>query len=491
MPIKIYNTLTRKKETFTPLEPNHVRLYVCGITSYDYCHIGHARSALAFDMIVRYLRYREYHVTYIRNFTDIDDKIIKRAAEQNTTPDELANRFIDEFYIDMDALGIERPTMEPKATDHIQEMINLISELIDSGKAYKAGNDVYYSVNSFPEYGKLSGRNLEDMQAGARISVNEQKHNPMDFVLWKGSKPGEPTWDSPWGPGRPGWHIECSAMSRKYLGNTFDIHGGGQDLIFPHHENEVAQSEGANNTSFVTTWIHHGFVTIRDEKMSKSLGNFLTIRDIRRQYHSEVIRFFIFSTHYRNPLDFSESAMQDATAGLDRLYNCVAAIESLTMEGDPASPSVISKKDRAKLLSIEERYQQAMDNDFNTAQAQAILFDTAKAMNKIERQLPAPPCRDDIQLLKDTLATFKKLGSIMGLLQEDAFEYLQQKKAALLEGLDIDEATINSMIKERNEARSSRDWARSDEIRDRLLAQNIELKDGPAGTTWEIRRNQT
>jgi cysteinyl-tRNA synthetase len=491
MAIKIYNTLTRKKENFIPLEPNHVKLYVCGITSYDYCHIGHARSALAFDMIVRYLRYRGYTVTYVRNFTDIDDKIINRAAEQNTTTEELANRFINEFYIDMDALGIDRPTIEPKATNHIQEMINLISELIESGKAYQAGEDVYYSVNSFPEYGKLSRRNLEDMQAGARISVNEQKINPMDFVLWKGSKPGEPTWDSPWGPGRPGWHIECSAMSRKYLGNTFDIHGGGQDLIFPHHENEVAQSEGANSTPFVTTWIHHGFVTIRDEKMSKSLGNFLTIRDIRKQYHPEVIRFFIFSTHYRNPLDFSESAMQDATAGLDRLYNCVSAIDRLTMDGDPAVASVISKKDRARLATIEERYQQAMDNDFNTAQAQAILFDTAKIMNKIERQLPENPGQDDIALLRDTLVVFKRLAAIMGLLQENAADFLRQKKTALLDGLDIDEDTINALIEERDQARSSRDWARSDEIRDRLLAKNIDLKDGPAGTTWEVRRNQT
>ena len=491
MSIRIYNTLTRRKDPFTPLEPDHVKIYVCGITSYDYCHIGHARSALAFDMIVRYLRYHGYTVTYIRNFTDIDDKIIKRAAEQNTTTEELAERFIREFYIDMDALGIDRPTLEPKATGHIGEMIDLIAELINSGLAYQSGNDVYYSVNSFPEYGKLSGRNLADMQAGARISINEQKNNPMDFVLWKGSKPGEPTWDSPWGPGRPGWHIECSAMSRRYLGTTFDIHGGGQDLIFPHHENELAQSEGANKTPFVTTWIHHGFVTIRDEKMSKSLGNFLTIRDIAKQYHPEVIRFFIFSTHYRNPLDFSESAMQDATAGLDRLYNCVAAIDGLNMEGDPDAPSLISKKDRKKLTGMEERYQQAMDNDFNTAQAQAILFDTAKILNKIERELTENSSRQDIQFLRETLVVFKKLAGIMGLLQEDAATYLSRKRTALLDKLDIDEQTIKAMINERNEARGVRDWSRSDAIRDQLLAKNIELKDGPEGTSWVIRRNQT
>ncbi len=269
MPIQTYNTLNRKKEPLVPLTDNHIKLYVCGITSYDFCHIGHARSALAFDMIVRYLRHRGYTVTYIRNFTDIDDKIINRAAEQGVSAAALAQRFIDEFYVDMDKLGVERPTLEPRATEHIQEMIDLISELIAKGLAYQAGTDVYYSVNGFPEYGKLSGRNLTDMQAGARIAINDNKTNPMDFVLWKGSKPGEPTWDSPWGPGRPGWHIECSAMSRKYLGDTFDIHGGGQDLVFPHHENEVAQSEGASGHSSVRTWIHHGFVTIRDEKMSK------------------------------------------------------------------------------------------------------------------------------------------------------------------------------------------------------------------------------
>ncbi|MDR3631272.1 MAG: cysteine--tRNA ligase [Desulfocapsaceae bacterium] len=490
MPIKIYNTLTRTKEIFTPLDPSNVKIYVCGITSYDYCHIGHARSALAFDMIVRYLRYRGFPVTFVRNFTDIDDKIIKRAAKQNTTTEELANRFINEFYIDMDGLGIDRPTLEPKATEHIDDMIALIAELIASGLAYQAGNDVYYSVNNFPEYGKLSGRNLDDMQAGARISVNEQKENPMDFVLWKGSKPGEPTWKSPWGPGRPGWHIECSAMSRRYLGSTFDIHGGGQDLIFPHHENELAQSEGANKAPFVTTWIHHGFVTIRDEKMSKSLGNFLTIREIAKLYHREVIRFFIFSTHYRNPLDFSEAAMQDATAGLDRLYHCIAAIDALP-EGTPTAASGIPARDQEILNTMEERYQLAMDNDFNTAQAQAILFEAAKALNKIEQQLPRNPAAGDVLFLRETVVVLKRLAGIMGILQEDAAAYLSGKKTALLAGLDIDEATISAMIDERNEARGQRNWTRSDEIRDQLLARHIELKDGPAGTTWEIKRNQT
>ncbi len=489
MSIKIYNTLTRKKGTFEPLEPNHIKLYVCGITSYDYCHIGHARSSLVFDMIVAYFRYRGYKVTYIRNFTDIDDKIINRAAEQGTTPTELANRFIDEFYTDMDSLGIARPTLEPKATENIPEMIDLISDLIQKKMADQSGSDVYYSVNSFNDYGKLSGRNLEDMQAGARISVNEQKNNPMDFVLWKGSKPGEPKWDSPWGPGRPGWHIECSAMSKKYLGITFDIHGGGQDLIFPHHENELAQSEGANDKPFVTTWIHHGFVTIKDEKMSKSLGNFLTIRDITRNYNPEVLRFFVFSTHYRNPLDFSENAMQDASGGLDRLYECVAAIEELGDKPAQDTASVISEKDLKKLSDFENRFTQAMDNDFNTAQAQGILFDTTKVLNKIRRQLPDTPSHKDVQVLISSIETFKKLSAIMGILKKDARTYLADKKALMLAKLDIDEHTINTLIKERYEARAAKNWQRSDEIRDQLLSQDIELKDGSDGTTWTVKRS--
>lgn len=489
MPVKIYNTLTRKKELLTPIEPGHIKLYVCGITSYDYCHIGHARSALAFDMIVRYLRYSGNKVTYIRNFTDIDDKIITRAAEQDTTTEELANRFIDEFYVDMDQLGVDRPTLEPKATEHIQEMIDLISELIKKGMAYPAGGDVYYSVNSFAEYGKLSGRKLEDMQAGARISVNENKTNPMDFVVWKASKPGEPSWESPWGPGRPGWHIECSAMSRKYLGSTFDIHGGGQDLIFPHHENELAQSEGANDKPFVNMWIHHGFVTIRDEKMSKSLGNFLTIRDILDHYHPEVLRFFIFSTQYRNPLDFSEAAMQDAMAGLTRLYECIAAVDKLSDKTSDSAETIATSKDTKKIELLEEHFQKAMDNDFNTAQAQGSLFETVKIMNKIMRQLPAPPSTSDYQLLKTAAATIVKLAFIMGILQENAADYLAAKKAAMLAQTSISEEEILAFIEERNQARADKEWARSDEIRDKLLEQGIELKDGPQGTAWSVKRN--
>lgn len=490
MTIRIYNTLSGKKEPLKPLTPGHVKLYVCGITSYDYCHIGHARSTLAFDMIVRYLRYRDYKVTYVRNFTDIDDKIIARAQEQNCSPNELANRFIDEFYVDMDKLGIDRPDIEPRATKHIAEMTEIIEELIEKGMAYQAGNDVYYIVDSFPEYGKLSGRDLEEMKVGARIAVNDQKHNPMDFVLWKGSKPGEPTWDSPWGPGRPGWHIECSAMSRKYLGTTFDIHGGGKDLIFPHHENEIAQSEGANGKPFVTTWIHHGFVTIRDEKMSKSLGNFLTIRDILSRFHPEILRFFVFSTQYRNPLDFSESAMQDAISGLERLYECVAAVDSLDPDGgDDHVQSSLREENKKKIAALEKRFQNAMDNDFNTAQAQGIFFDTVKAINRSLKNLPSPPARSDITFLKSGVSTLKTLSNIMGLLREDARDFLDAQKVQLLTEISIDEATIKAMIAKRNQCRIEKKWARSDEIRDELLAHNIELKDGPGSTEWTVKRN--
>jgi cysteinyl-tRNA synthetase len=489
MTIKIFNTLSGKKQPLEPLEPGHVKLYVCGITSYDYCHIGHARSALAFDMIVRYLRYRGLRVTYVRNFTDIDDKIINRAAEQHTTPAELANRFIDEFYVDMDRLGIDRPDLEPKATEHIPEMIGLIAELVAKGMAYQSGNDVYYAVNSFPRYGKLAHRNLDDMQAGARISINEQKRHPMDFVLWKGSKPGEPTWDSPWGPGRPGWHIECSAMSRKYLGDTFDIHGGGKDLIFPHHENEIAQSEGANNKPFVNCWIHHGFVTIRDEKMSKSLGNFLTIRDILEHYHPEILRFFIFSTHYRNPLDFSETAMLDAAAGLERLYACIAQVEALAKGRQRQGEGNIPPKDIAAIDAIEGRFQQAMDNDFNTAQAQGVLFDLAKIINRLCKSLPAAPAATDIDALDRATRTMKRLAAIMGILNEDTAAFLKARKEKLLAGLEIDEERIIALIKDRYSCRAEKNWARGDEIRDELLAKGIELKDGPDGTTWSVKRS--
>ncbi|WP_417909747.1 cysteine--tRNA ligase [Candidatus Electronema sp. PJ] len=486
--VKIYNTLTRKKEPLKPLEEGHVRLYVCGITSYDWCHIGHARSALVFDMAVRYLRWRGFRVTFVRNFTDIDDKIINRANEQGVNSQELAERFITEFYTDMDALGVVQADIEPKATEHIPEMIALIEQLIERGLAYPSGGDVYYRVRNFPDYGMLSGRKFDDMQAGARVDVNEQKEDPMDFVLWKGAKPGEPKWPSPWGEGRPGWHIECSAMSRKYLGANFDIHGGGQDLIFPHHENEIAQSVGANCQPFANLWMHHGFVTVKEEKMSKSLGNFLTIREVLKQWPAEVLRLFLFSTQYRNPLDYNETALRDAEAGLDRLYDCLAKLAELPAAASATGSSLLSAKDKQAIASLREQFAAAMDNDFNTAQALGVLFDVVKLLNKASRLLLAQPGNaEDVALVRQGGVDLRELAGLLGLLVQDPVQHMQKKKAQMLAATDLSEEEIITLIAQRNAARERKDWAASDAVRDNLLAHKIELQDGPEGTTWSAR----
>ncbi len=484
-PISIYNTINRAKEPLVPLEKGHVKLYVCGITSYDYCHIGHARSALVFDMVVRYLRYRGYKVTFIRNFTDIDDKIIDRAHKQQVEPALLAQRFIDEFYVDMDKLGVLRPDQEPRATGHVAEMITLIQELMDKDMAYAVAGDVYFRVERFPEYGRLSGRSLDDMQAGARVEVNTSKENPMDFVLWKGAKPGEPQWDSPWGPGRPGWHIECSAMSRKYLGDVFDIHGGGKDLIFPHHENEIAQSCAASGKDFAKMWMHHGFVTIRDEKMSKSLGNFLTIREILQKYDAEVLRLFIFSAHYRSPIDFNENALQDAQSGLERMYHCLERIAALPQQGAELA-GIISPEEAAHVTALQSRFQEAMDNDFNTAQAIGYLFEAVKQLNQLVERLPEQAAQSDLVLLHAAAADLRILGSILGILQKPSWVKGTDNAAERLAKLGLNEEDIAAFIAERGQARAAKDWAASDVIRDRLLAKGIVLKDGPKGTVWEF-----
>ena len=487
MQIIIYDTKSGRKTPLQTITPGQVKLYVCGITAYDYCHIGHARSALVFDMIVRYLRYRGLDVNFVRNFTDIDDKIIKRAQEQNTTPEELAERFIVKFHEDMDRLNVIRADHEPRATEHIPAIIKIIEELIAKGLAYQSGNDVYFAVDKFPNYGTLSGRTLEDMVAGARISVNENKTNPMDFALWKGSKPGEPTWESPWGPGRPGWHIECSAMSRELLGNTFDIHGGGKDLIFPHHENEIAQSEGASGEPFAKYWIHHGFVTMKDEKMSKSLGNFLTIREVLEQFEPEVLRLFVFSTHYRTPLDYSVATLEEATSGLDRLYGCLAAINDLPDHGSDSAKAIASTKETQKIRTLTDRFHKAMDNDFNTAQGLGHIFDAVKTLNRIGQNLAPCPAETDLALLREGAATIKTLAGSMGLLSENPSIYIEAKQKKVLDALDMKAGDIDKLISERNAARNDKNWARADEIRDTLLARNIELKDGPAGTTWQVK----
>jgi len=437
---------------------------------------------------VRYLRFSGFRVTYVRNFTDIDDKIINRAAEKGVPWDELARRFIDEFSIDMDALGVLRPDIEPKATDHIAEMLDIIENLVENGIAYPSGGDVFFAVEQFPRYGGLSGRQLTDMQAGARVSINEQKKNPMDFVLWKASKPGEPSWPSPWGPGRPGWHIECSAMSRKYLGATFDIHGGGQDLIFPHHENEIAQSEAANHCPFVRHWIHHGFVTVNEEKMSKSLNNFFTIREIFHHYDPEVLRFLVFSTHYRKPLDFSDTAMQDAAIGLERLYRCLALIDELPENGRDGV-GAITDKDRALLTSLETRFREAMDNDLNTAVAMAVFFEAAKCLNRLLQSASGAPAASDLSLLRQTAATLRRLGGVLGLWQRPPAEFFRAHRRKLLVDCPLGEEIINEKIAERDRARAAKDWPRSDAIRAELAAQGVLLKDGADGTSWTVKKN--
>ena len=479
--LKIYNTLTRKKETFTPVEPNRVKIYVCGPTVYDSCHIGHARSVVVFDVIVRYFRAIGYEVTYVRNFTDIDDKIIQRANELGVSTKALSDKYIDEFYRDMDALKVALPTEEPRATEHISEIIQVIARLFDAGLAYEAGGDVFYSVEKFDAYGKLSGRNLEDMVAGARVEPNEKKRNPFDFVLWKAAKPGEPSWDSPWGRGRPGWHIECSAMSIHFLGDVFDIHGGGKDLMFPHHENEIAQSEGAFGKGFANFWVHNGFVQINKEKMSKSLGNFLMIKDIVQQYPPEAIRLFLLSSHYRSPLDFSHEAMQEAQTGLEKIYT---ALDRLSQTLGPVEDTEGPRPSG----DLWDRFCEAMDDDFNTAQALGFLFDALRQANRLIDEKIASGDQGPIQTLGQLRTDFLTAGAVLGIGTETPSEFFARSRTAGIRG-DVDESTIEDLIAQRMEARKNKDWGRADQIRDQLAEMNIVLEDRPDGTVWKIKHS--
>ena len=480
--LKIYNTLTRKKETFTPVEPNRVKIYVCGPTVYDSCHIGHARSVVVFDVIVRYFRAIGYEVTYVRNFTDIDDKIIQRANELGVSTKALSDKYIDEFYRDMDALKVALPTEEPRATEHISEIIQVIARLFDAGLAYEAGGDVFYSVEKFDAYGKLSGRNLEDMVAGARVEPNEKKRNPFDFVLWKAAKPGEPSWDSPWGRGRPGWHIECSAMSIHFLGEVFDIHGGGKDLMFPHHENEIAQSEGAFGKGFANFWVHNGFVQINKEKMSKSLGNFLMIKDIIQQYHPEAIRLFLLSSHYRSPLDFSHEAMQEAQTGLEKIYT---ALDRLSQTLGPVEDTEGPRPSG----DLWDRFCEAMDDDFNTAQALGFLFDALRQANRLIDEKLASGDQGPIQTLGQLRTDFLMAGAVLGIGTEMPSEFFARPRTAEIQRDAIDESTIEALIAQRVEARKNKDWGRADQIRDQLAEMNIVLEDRPDGTAWKIKHS--
>ncbi len=483
MGLRIHNSLTRKKEDFQPIHPGKVGMYVCGVTVYDLCHIGHARSVVLFDVIYRYLKARGYQVTYVRNFTDVDDKIINRANQLGEDWKQLAERFIREFYADMDALGVLRPDIEPKATEHIGQIQGLIGKLIDNGHAYPAGGDVMYSVDSFRGYGKLSGKKTDELVAGARVDVDEKKHNPLDFALWKAAKPGEPSWESPWGAGRPGWHIECSAMSMEYLGESFDIHGGGADLTFPHHENEIAQSEGASGGRFVNYWIHNGFVNIRSEKMSKSLGNVLNIRDILTQVHHEALRLFLLSSHYRSPLDYHDASIREASVGLERLYSAMGTLDELI--GIQGTAKTVPDE----LAGIRERFVEAMDDDFNTPKGLAILFEAARAVNRIatsgglkKKAVPKPDLlRTSREEMEDVAA------NLLGILTQDPKAFLDSRRKERLKDLGMSESELEALIASRTAARNAKDFARADEIRGQLSAKGIELKDSRDETTWNVR----
>lgn len=455
--LRIYNDLTRTKEEFAPITPGKVRMYVCGMTVYDLCHLGHARVMVVFDVVYRYLRQRGYAVDYVRNITDIDDKIIKRAIENGEPFTDLTRRFIDAMHEDAEALGILPPTAEPRATDFMEKIIAMIAALIDNGHAYAAENgDVYYDVASFHDYGRLSGKSVEDLRAGARVEPGDAKRDPMDFALWKSAKPDEPAWDSPWGKGRPGWHIECSAMSTDMLGNHFDIHGGGADLTFPHHENEIAQSQGATGEKFVNYWMHNGFVRINDEKMSKSLNNFFTVREILEHYRAEEVRYFILTSHYRSPLNYDEEHLQNARSAVTRFYT---ALRNLP----PAQPSGGE--------SYVEAFMAAMDDDFNTPVALAVMFDLAREINRVRQE--------HIQQAAALGAQLKALGGILGVLQQHPQEYLQGGDDSAL-----DDAWIDALIQRRGDAKAEKNWDEADRIRDELGTRGVVLEDGPGGTTW-------
>lgn len=484
--LKIHNNLTKQKEIFKSIESGKVRMYVCGMTVYDYCHVGHARVLVVFDMVVRYLRHLGYDVTYVRNITDIDDKIIKRANENREHIDDLTGRFITAMHEDADKLGVLRPDHEPRATTSIDDIVTMITTLVGKGYAYVGSNgDVYYDVSKFETYGQLSGKRLEDLRAGARVEISEAKDDPLDFVLWKIAKPAEPSWQSPWGAGRPGWHIECSAMSTQCLGNHFDIHGGGLDLQFPHHENEIAQSEAATGCKFVNVWMHNGFVQINEEKMSKSLGNFFTLREVLKQYAPEVIRYFILASHYRSPLNYSDQNLDSAKAALDRFYTALRGVNAADVNDGS---------------EYEARFRTAMDDDFNTPEAMAVLFDLANALNRAK----AEQNNAEAGRLAGVL---KYLGGVLGLLQDDPDGFLKGRRdvvvrltgvsATAVAGeikvtighppevvIGLSDEAIEQLIAERAAARKAKNWAESDRIRDELQAKGIILEDCAGGTTW-------
>ncbi len=460
--VLLYNTLSRSKQPLRPIEPGKVRMYVCGMTVYDYCHVGHARVLVVFDLVARYLRHRGYQVTYVRNITDVDDKIIARAAENGEDIDTLTNRFIAAMHEDAAALGVLPPDQEPRATTSMAAIITMIEALLERGYAYRSDNgDVYYDVSRFEGYGKLSGKQLEDLRAGARVEINEDKDDPLDFALWKTVKPGEPSWDSPWGPGRPGWHIECSAMSTGCLGNHFDIHGGGQDLQFPHHENEIAQSEGATGEPFVNIWMHNGFVRIDEEKMSKSLGNFFTVREVLKRYHPETLRYFILSSHYRSPLNYSDQNLDLARTALGKLY-----------AGLRGSDAAI-KEDPVAAATFDTSFLRAMDDDLNTPEALSVLFAVLHDINRARV--------DDPARVAPLAATLRRMGAVIGILQGDPEAFLQQGGAED-DGLSSDD--IQALVDRRIQARLDKDWTEADRLRAELDQAGVMLEDAGGETIW-------
>ncbi len=454
MALKIFNSLTKKKETFKPIVPGKVGIYVCGITVYDYCHIGHARSMIVFDVVTRYMRACGYDVNYVHNITDIDDKIINRANENGESCEALTMRFIDALHEDEKALGIKPSDLEPRATEHLKEIIELVQALIESGNAYVADNgDVYFDVRKFKSYGKLSHRNIDDLISGARVEIGDVKRDPLDFVLWKIAKPDEPKWESPWGAGRPGWHIECSAMSTHFLGQPFDIHGGGLDLKFPHHENEIAQSEAAHNKTFANIWMHAGLLQVDNEKMSKSLNNFFTIREILEKYHFEEVRYFMLAGHYRSPVNYSEDNLAKVHQSLISLYTALRGLPEVSEEN----------------TEFDKKFNQAMDDDFNTPVAFSVLFEMAREINRLREQ-------NDTQQAAKLASGLKRLGGILGLLQQDPEVYLK--------GNSDDAEKIDALIEQRNQARRDKDWAKADRIRDQLVSMRVVIEDDAKGTTW-------
>jgi cysteinyl-tRNA synthetase len=491
MTLHVYNTLAGKKEEFKPLHAPKVGMYCCGITAYDTCHIGHARAAIVFDMIYRHLKHRGFDVTYVRNYTDVDDKIINRANRERATCDEISTRYINEYEEDMRSLGVMDPDIKPRATEHISEMIATVEKLIERGLAYEVGGDVFFSVRKFKGYGKLSGKNIEELESGARVDVNAAKQDPLDFALWKASKPGEPTWESPWGPGRPGWHIECSSMSEKYLGQPFDIHGGGRDLIFPHHENEIAQAEGANATEFVRYWLHNGFININAEKMSKSLGNIMSIRDVLAANDFESVRLFLLSNHYRSPIDFTEQALAEAGASLDRFYDTAERLHAIhpgKASSDIKATTPEETELRDALTAFDERFDEAMDDDFNTAKAIGISFEIVRLTNKYLDSVHTERTPFAGWAVLKFVHMQHVLGEVLGIFDSDPKAYksrMQQKKG---DAKGVEASRVEELIAKRANARKAKDFKTADAVRDELAALGVEIKDKPDGTTeWRLK----